>query len=314
MKFSEVSAVSGADSDTDGRAVLVADLDDDGDDDIVLTTLQRRRFHVLRNERTGGQEHGFIKIRLRAKGGNTRGIGALVTVAAGARTTVRPRMAGGGFASQRGEWMTFGTGTAKTVDVQILWPGGERRTYPGLSAGTRYLFTQGTARPTVVAAKTFALPDPPPPGLAGIVAEPGEVVGALPLTDGAGAKVAWAPPTGDGRATVLHLWATWCKSCRKELPDLAKLAAGLAKSHPGVRVQTVSMEPGEHKAVASFLRDQGIDLPSHVGDPEEMTGLVSADGILLPTTLIIDSQGRLTEGLQSTLAVVGIPAALARLR
>lgn len=314
VSFSEVSSVSGADNDTDGRGVLVADLDDDGDDDLVITTLQRRRFHVLRNERTGGESNRFIKLRLKAKGDNTRGIGAMVTVRqpGGPRSTVRPRMAGGGFASQRGEWMTFGAGPAKTVDVDVLWPGGARTAYRQLATNARYQLVEDvpTARP--VEAVTFALPDPPPPGLSGVVAKPGAPLPPLRLTDAKGQAAPWSPPPG--KPAVVHLWATWCKSCQQELPDLVKIKAELATTHPGVPLQTISMEPGDHARVATYLSDRGFDLPSHVADPDDLSAIVSPDGMLLPTTLIIDAQGRLVEGLQGTLAVAGIPAALARLR
>lgn len=311
VAFEEVSLVSGADSDTDGRAVIVEDLDDDGDDDLVVTTLQRRRFQVFRNERVGGAAHGFIKLRLRAKGANTRGIGALVTVR-GERTTVRPRTAGGGFSSQRGEWMTFGTGTSDTVDVDVLWPGGARTTYAALATRARYLLTQGRPEATDVAAATFALPDPPQPGLSGITLRPGAAPPPLPLTDVAGVTAPWAPST-EG-PTVLHLWATWCKSCQEELPELAQLRVRLRASHPDAHLQTVSMEPGEQARVAAYLEKRGIELPLKVGDPDALPALVSGDGMLLPTTLIFDREGRLAEGLQSTLAVAGISDALDRLK
>ena len=312
VSFSEVSAVGGADNETDGRAVLVEDLDDDGDDDLVITTLQRRRFHVLRNERTGGEAHRFIKLRLVGKGANTRGIGALVTVSAGRHKTVRPRMAGDGFASQRGEWMTFGAGTAKVADVRVVWPGGERTTYPALGTNARYRLSQDSPTAALVAAQTFSLPDPPPPGLAGIVARPGAALPPLPLTGPDGQAAPWSPPPG--KPAVIHLWATWCKSCQKELPELSKLRKELAKSHPGVPLQTVSMEPGEHARVAAYLADRGIEVPPHVANPDELGAVVSPDGMLLPTTLIVDAKGHLVEGLQSTLAVAGIPAALDRLK
>ncbi len=33
-----------------------------------------------------------------------------------------------------------------------------------------------------------------------------------------------------GRVVVLNLWATWCAPCRKEMPDLAKLANGTGRT------------------------------------------------------------------------------------
>ncbi len=113
---------------------------------------------------------------------------------------------------------------------------------------------------------------------------------------------------------MLHLWATWCKSCQEELPELAQLRVRLRTSHPDAHLETVSMEPGELARVATYLEKRGIDLPLKVGDPDALSALVSGEGMLLPTTLIFDRKGRLAEGLQSTLAVAGISDALDRLK
>ena len=159
----------------------------------------------------------------------------------------------------------------------------------------------------------------PPPGLAGVRARPGQAIAKPPLpltladdTPDANARPApWEPRPG--HATVLHLWATWCKSCKKELPELARLDKELATLSPKVDVQTVSMEPGDEARVARWLSDQGLELPAHVADPQELSALLNDEGMILPTTLIVDRRGRLAEGLQGNLAVTGIRAALARL-
>ena len=113
---------------------------------------------------------------------------------------------------------------------------------------------------------------------------------------------------------MLHLWATWCKSCQEELPELARLRVRLRTTHPDAHLETVSMEPGHQTRVAAYLEKRGIELPLKIGDPQALASLVSEEGMLLPTTLIFDRQGRLAEGLQSTLAVAGISDALDRLQ
>jgi thiol-disulfide isomerase/thioredoxin len=51
-----------------------------------------------------------------------------------------------------------------------------------------------------------------------------------------------------GRVVVLHLWATWCEPCLKELPLLAKLAR--EASSRGIDVLAVSLDdPTERGAV-----------------------------------------------------------------
>lgn len=304
--------MSGADSEGDGRSVLVADVDDDGDDDLLIHNVQRRRFQLLRNEGAGTQGHGFLKLRLRAAGANTRGIGALVKLESGGRKTLRPQMAGEGFQSQRSAWMTLGLGTAKTAEVEIVWPGGRKQRFTGLAANNRYLLTEGKEQAQPVKAQPSRLPDPRPPGLRGVTAAIGQPVGPLPLKDLAGASQSWSPKAQ--RITVLHLWATWCKSCEKELGELDALWQAMATSHPDVDLLSLAMQPGATAPVKEFLSHRGLRLPSLVGDPEKLSALVSGDGMVVPTTLILDERGRLVEGLQGTRALAGIQAALQRLR
>jgi len=42
-----------------------------------------------------------------------------------------------------------------------------------------------------------------------------------------------------GRVTILHLWATWCRPCREELPRLLDYA----RTHPDVEVFAITDEP-----------------------------------------------------------------------
>jgi thiol-disulfide isomerase/thioredoxin len=59
------------------------------------------------------------------------------------------------------------------------------------------------------------------------------------VSDGSACRVAGY----EGKVVVLNFWATWCPSCREEMPDLNRLA----KAHraDGVVVLTVTDEPVE---------------------------------------------------------------------
>jgi thiol-disulfide isomerase/thioredoxin len=92
-----------------------------------------------------------------------------------------------------------------------------------------------------------------------------------------------------GKLTLVNLWATWCVPCRKEMPGLDKLAAGLA----GENFQVVALAidragPGKVKA---FIDEVGA---SHVKVYVDQTTRLgrTLGAIGMPTTLLVDAQGR----------------------
>ena len=92
-----------------------------------------------------------------------------------------------------------------------------------------------------------------------------------------------------GRGMVVNLWATWCAPCVAEMPALAKLALALAPAD--IAVLPLSSYRGGAPVVRRFFEDHGITgLPVLVDPKGEAARAVGARG--LPTTLIIDTQGR----------------------
>jgi hypothetical protein len=112
------------------RGLALADYDNDGDVDFLLTT-NRGRALLLRND--GGNRKRWLKVRLRGVESNHRGIGAKVTVQAGKLRRYEEMGAGGSYLSQSFHELHFGLGTHDRVDrLEVVWPSGVRQVFEGL--------------------------------------------------------------------------------------------------------------------------------------------------------------------------------------
>ena len=92
-----------------------------------------------------------------------------------------------------------------------------------------------------------------------------------------------------GKGLVVNLWATWCVPCVAEMPALQDLARKIAAQ--AILVLPLSSDRGGAAVVRKFYAAHGIDaLPIWLDPKGEAARSFGARG--LPTTLIIDRQGR----------------------
>ena len=102
-----------------GRSAAVADLDGDGDADIVLRGT--RGLRVFRNE--GGDRGGALRVRLAARVSNRSAAGSKVELRAGSLKQRRETFAS--MPAPAAEDLVFGLGGRASVDaVRVLWPAG----------------------------------------------------------------------------------------------------------------------------------------------------------------------------------------------
>lgn len=92
-----------------------------------------------------------------------------------------------------------------------------------------------------------------------------------------------------GKVVLLNLWATWCAPCRREMPDLDALQRDLG----GERFQVVALssDRGGIDVVGPFFEEIGV---SHLDKYNDKTMKLQRElrAFGLPTTLLIDAQGR----------------------
>jgi len=98
-----------------------------------------------------------------------------------------------------------------------------------------------------------------------------------------------------GQGIVLNCWATWCGPCVEEMPSLARLATQIQAA--GIAVVPLSSDRGGKEVVENFYRTHEITgLPIWLDPDGDAVHALKLRGI--PTTLIIDRQGRERDRLE----------------
>ncbi|WP_090170457.1 VCBS repeat-containing protein [Neolewinella agarilytica] len=106
---------------SNSNGAVYADLDDDGDLDLVVSNLDQSAF-IYRNN---GKGNHYLKVRLEGAGGNLAGIGARVEIRAGGVTQTREQFPNRGYLSSVEPELHFGLGDAAQVQsLLVRWPDG----------------------------------------------------------------------------------------------------------------------------------------------------------------------------------------------
>ncbi len=91
-----------------------------------------------------------------------------------------------------------------------------------------------------------------------------------------------------GKWVIINYWATWCTSCRHELPDLIDLHEN---SKQPIAVVGVNFENITTDNLKRFITEHGITYPILRSTPIPVTAIGTVPA--LPTTYIIDPEGEI---------------------
>ena len=118
-----------------GRGAAYADVDNDGDLDLVITA-NNGSARFLRND--NGNKNDMLRVKTIGTRSNRDGIGAKITVKTPSGTRLFGMVkTGSSYLSQSELPVTFGLGKpeiGKTVSVEIVWPSGHKDSIPKVKA------------------------------------------------------------------------------------------------------------------------------------------------------------------------------------
>src|SRR5260370_1328855 len=139
--FLDVSFLSGADSDGDGRSVIAGDLRNNGRLDLVVRQSGGGPLYIYENDFP--QRH-YLKVSLRGTKSNRLGIGARLIASVKGQNLVREQFPLNSFRSQMPNIVHFGLGDASRVDRLIIqWPSGAKQILSNLAADRHVIVEEG---------------------------------------------------------------------------------------------------------------------------------------------------------------------------
>ena len=143
------------------------------------------------------------------------------------------------------------------------------------SGGTPVRAPQGGGQAETASSRSFVMHEAPRP------------LPEITFEDGNGEALTLADLRG--KTVLLNIWATWCVPCREEMPTLDALEAELGG--PGFEVVPLSVDRAGPEVVRKFYAEIGIEhLGLYIDASMRASFDLQAPG--LPTTLLIDSEGR----------------------
>ncbi len=122
-------------------AAPTGDFDNDGRRDLFLVNwFQGNWSRVLRNTSTGGR---WLQVRVEGKTFNRMGIGTKIRASSGGELIAYGEVSiGYGYASGQTGWLPLGLGDATSVDLEIVFPNGERRSKKGVPTNQRLVIRE----------------------------------------------------------------------------------------------------------------------------------------------------------------------------
>ena len=149
-QFQDKSAAWGFDLPNCANGATYADLDNDGDLDLVTNNLNDPAGIYLNQTNVLFPQHTYLNVRLAGSGGNTAGVGAKVILRygpGGDSLQLQQLMPTRGFMSSVAPRLTFGLGTRQVVDsLIVIWPNQQMEIRRKIAVNQQLVLKQSDAK------------------------------------------------------------------------------------------------------------------------------------------------------------------------
>lgn len=146
--FSNVSSQWGITMPSNSNGAAYADLDNDGDLDLVINNINQPAF-VYENQASAQNSNHYLAVSLKGAGGNTQGIGAKVSVYSKGKQQLLEQMPTRGYQSTVSSVLHFGLGANKVIDsLRVTWQRGGSQLLTNVKADRQVTLNEEDAKGT----------------------------------------------------------------------------------------------------------------------------------------------------------------------
>ena len=134
LTFANVGKQWGIDTPSNSNGAAYADLDNDGDLDLIVNNVNLPAF-IYRNEASSTLKNNYLQVKLDGSNKNTDGIGAKVFIYKKGNRQYLEQMPARGFQSTVTSILNFGLGKETKIDsLQVIWQSGKTQTIANVNA------------------------------------------------------------------------------------------------------------------------------------------------------------------------------------
>lgn len=155
LTFQKVNTEWGLQQKSLSNGAAYADIDNDGDLDLVVNNIDEKAF-IYRNNSEKLSNNHFIKFHLKGTGGNTFGVGSKIQIYNAGSMLTQELMPVRGYLSSMEYTLTFGLGAQQKIDsLKIIWPDAKEQILTNITVNQTLTLFQKDAKLPVAVGDTY---------------------------------------------------------------------------------------------------------------------------------------------------------------